>query len=387
MRIGIDCRTLPAPGREAAGIAHYTHELATRLPKTDRCHRFVFFVDRHALPLLKRELEGAKNVEFKFFHAHAFRKALPFVYSHMVLSALFERAKLDLLHGPANVVPMFYRRPFVVTVHDLAVYEHPEWFPPKLPGIGDFSARVIVPASVKKARRVIAVSEDTKAEVERLFGRAAADIDVVHHGVAVPAGVAAAEGKYCLFVGTLEPRKNVAVALDAFVGLARRDPRLFSGVDFVIAGAKGWKYGPIFEAIQHANAELAAMAKRHGLPARIRIRWVGYVSASEKFSLLRGCLAFIFPSLHEGFGLPVLEAMACGKPVVASNAGALPEICGDGAVLIDPKDERGLTAVLEKIILDPDFAAALGARGAARAAAFDWKKTAAATLDVYEKSV
>jgi glycosyltransferase involved in cell wall biosynthesis len=374
--------------------------LVKHLLQEDKVNDYVLFLDKHASKRIRQEIIGANpRVTIRNFPFQALGRCLPFIYSHMVISAMFEKARLDLLHAPANALPLFFRRPTVVTVHDLAIYDHPEWFPSKYQGALSFSERVIVPYSVKKARRVIAVSRQTKEDLKRIFKIPEKKIDVIYEG-AEPSAVAGAgagedalkklrltKGKYVLYLGNVEPRKNIAAAVRAFVAVVGRDFPKYRDLDLIIAGRRGWHSSPVFEAMAEGNSDLAAAAVKSGLEPREQIRYVGYLAHDDKPAVLGGAAAFIFPSFYEGFGLPVIEAMSLGVPVLAAKRASLPEICGDAAVLVDPDSDEDIAAALKKILDDDGFSAELRARSLKRAAGFSWRRTALETIRTYEKAL
>jgi glycosyltransferase involved in cell wall biosynthesis len=393
MRIGIDGRTMLSwKGGEGAGIGHYTFLLTKNLLRQDRENEYVIFLDKAVSGRIRQEVLGDHpNATIRHFPFANAKKALPFVYTHMVISAAFERAKLDLLHAPANSLPLFYRRPSVITVHDLAIYDHPEWFPSPYPNSLGFSERIVVPYSVKQARRIIAVSDQTKQDLIRVFNLPPEKIDVVYEGAGAPKGQASLDTmkqfgleskRYFLFLGTLEPRKNIPTALSAFVEFVKADPEHRRDFRFVVAGRKGWKYEPIMEAIDAANQELAKLLDDYGFD---RVRYLGYIKHEHKASLLRNALAFVFPSFYEGFGLPVIEAMSLKVPVICSRAASLPELCGSAGILVEPQDQPAITAAMERMVGDPEYTLKLGEQGQAQAAKFSWKRAATETLAVYQK--
>lgn len=386
---------------EAAGIGHYTYYLVKNILREDREDEFILFMDKRAGEKLRRDLVGDHpRVHMRNCPFQAFKRYLPFVYSHMVISAMFERAKLDLLHAPANILPMFYRKRAVVTVHDLAVYDHPEWFPTPYPQALAFAERVVVPYSVERAVRVIAVSKRTKRDLIRVFRLPAGRIDVVYEGADLgenlspnPVRDAAVikkhklrPGKYVLFLGTLEPRKNVPGAIRGFVAFAGGDYRRHEEIDLIIAGRRGWKGEATIEVIAQANAELAAAATAAGCEPRERIRHIGYVTHDEKRRIMVKAAVFVFPSFYEGFGLPVIEAMSLGTPVITSARGALGEVAGDAAIIIEPDDVAGMAAAMKRIIEDSSVAEALRSAGCERAKKFSWRRTAKETIKVYRKA-
>ncbi len=260
------------------------------------------------------------------------------------------RCGADVLHCPTFRGPFQSGVPLVVTVHDLAVLRRPEAFNRWTRSY----SRIAVPLVVRAARRIVAVSEFTRRELVDVLGVADEKIRVVSEAAAPvfgPAGRAAA-GDYVLAVGTLEPRKN----LPRLVAAARQ-----LGVELRVAGERGWGGVDV---------------------ARDGVVWLGRVSDDELAALYRGARCVAYPSLYEGFGLPVLEAMACGAPVVTSAGGAAEEVAGDAAVLVDPLDSASIAAGIEDALTRR---AELARRGLERARDFSWRTAAARTIAVYRE--
>jgi glycosyltransferase involved in cell wall biosynthesis len=255
----------------------------------------------------------------------------------------------DVLHCPTYRGPVRSRVPLVVTVHDLAVFRHPEAFPPWTRTY----SRVVVPRVVRAARIVAAVSEFTAGELEAVLRVPRERIRVVPNAAdATFTDVGPREeGDYVLAVGTLEPRKNLARTIAAAQRL---------GVELRVAGARGWG----------------------GVEARgDGVRWEGEVGDEQLARLYRGALCVVYPSLYEGFGIPVLEAMACGAPVVTSRGGATDEVAGGAAVLVDPHDVSSIAAGIEEAIARRDELRAAGLR---RASAYSWDASARLLVQAYE---
>ena len=262
-----------------------------------------------------------------------------------------ERAA-DVLHCPTYRGPLRATLPLVVTVHDLAVLRHPETFKT---WTRTYSPRV-VPRVLRAARRIVAVSDFTRRELIELLDIPEDKIRVVPNGVSdefTPDGPSA-DGDYVLAVGTLEPRKNLPRLMEA----VRR-----ANVELRVVGARGW-----------GNVEVGGNG----------VRWLGEVSDAELARLYRGALCLAYPSLYEGFGIPVLEAMACGAPVVTTRGSAMEEVADGAAVLVDATDPAEIAAGIERAAVQRGE---LVARGLERARAFRWEAAANETVAVYGEAV
>ncbi|MGD8583925.1 MAG: glycosyltransferase family 1 protein [Chloroflexota bacterium] len=286
------------------------------------------------------------------------------------------RRKLDLLHSMAFVAPYASTSPSVVTVYDLSFIHHPEQFP-RL-------RRVYLAGqtrrSCRSARRVVTISESGRNDVHRQFGVPLERIDVVSPGVGEfyhprPAAVVedfrrqkALPERYALHVGTLQPRKNIPLLIDAFAALAD------DGLALVLVGGKGWMYDEIFERVQALGLEK-------------RVRFTGYVPDDELPLWYNAASALVFPSYYEGFGMPVLEAMACGTPVIAAQTSAIPEAAGNAALLFDPQDKKALREQIAAVLDDPSLAAKMRQKGLTQAARYSWPRAAQAMLDVYRRAL
>ncbi|MFH0829122.1 MAG: glycosyltransferase family 1 protein [Candidatus Kerfeldbacteria bacterium] len=375
MKIGIDCRTILNPGRgEQAGIGHYTYYLVKTLLKLDHKNEYVLFFDSRVERERAQEFEQG-NVKVKFFPFSQYRRFLPVGYTHLLITGFLMRERLDLFHAPATSLPLTYRGRSVVTVHDLAIYKHPRLFPR-----GQFlSTKLVVPRSIRRAKKIIAVSEATKKDVRQLFRIAEKRIKVVYEGFVrerVGRGVVDVREKYGLkrpyvcFVGTIEPRKNLVNLIKGFSSVANLPG--MKKVDLVLAGTPGWKYGDVIRAIK--DAKLGD-----------RLRYLGYLPHQDKLQLIEQSAVFAFPSVYEGFGLPVLEAMSLGVPVVTSRVSALPEIAGTAAVFVNPARFRDIGQAIAKVIGNKRLREKLIEEGKRRSAMFTWEATARETLQVYRE--
>ncbi|MGI8586567.1 MAG: glycosyltransferase family 4 protein [Chloroflexia bacterium] len=280
--------------------------------------------------------------------------------------------RADVIHSP-DFIPPFHRRfPAVITVHDLAFLRFPELLTKE-------SARYYgqIDRAVQSAEAIIAVSACTADDLAQLAGADTKKIHVIHEAadpVFAPASrpVNARPG-YILFLGTIEPRKNLPTLLEAYRllldgGRVRPAPFLW------LAGRPGWLYDETLAAIQR-------------LKLSDKVHLLDRMDSAALPALYQQARLFVLPSLYEGFGLSALEALASGIPVLASNAGALPEIVGDAGILLPPDDPAAWAAAMERVLLDRDLAADLRGRGPLRAAAFSWERAARQTLDVYRSVV
>jgi glycosyltransferase involved in cell wall biosynthesis len=391
MRIAIDCRSISNPELgEMAGIGHYTWYLTKHLLELDEENQYTLFFDSRAtkghMGLLAGSNRNAKTVVMPLCR---YKKFLPYAYSHHIVARAIADAGADVFHAPTGSLPLGYKGKSVITVHDLAIYANPEWFP-----AGQmFSRRIVVPASVRRADRIIAVSRSTRDDLIKLFSAPSRKISVIHEGVdhrSAPIGETIDEKVrknilkkhglkhegYFLYLGTIEPRKNVAGLVRAYQTLAARFPGLVGKTELVIAGAIGWKADDALKAVREANRSFGG----HGP----RVRHIGYVAPEEKLVIMAHALAFVFPSHYEGFGLPVLEAMSLGVPVISSNVSSIPEIVGRAGLLVNPADPAELTLAMKHLLEDGAKRRALGQAGLARSTEFRWERTAGETLEVYE---
>jgi glycosyltransferase involved in cell wall biosynthesis len=294
-----------------------------------------------------------------------------------LLPAMAARAGVELMHSLASTAPLWGRFRRVVTVHDL-IYAR---FPETHAGIRDKGMRVLVPGAVRRSHRVIADSNSTREDLIELLGLAPERIDVVPLGLGsrqreqplperdVRARLELGEREVVLSLSAKRPHKNLLALIGA---LARLEPERRPVL--VIPG-----YPTAYE------SELRARAGALGVAGDVR--FPAWLSSTELEGLWSIARAFVFPSLYEGFGLPVLEAMARGVPVACSNASSLPEVAGEAALLFDPHDQAAIASAISRLLGDETLRARLQARGAARARQFTWERTARLTLDSYARAV
>jgi glycosyltransferase involved in cell wall biosynthesis len=347
-----------------AGVGVYVHDLATAL--VEIVPGQLSLIGRRAEAELEPALSALPAESFRYRHYHAWMQL------EAVRSARRRRARL--VHFTNAAAPLVGAPPYVLTVHDLSVLRMPLSHP--------WSRLATVPVSVaamRAARRIIVPSQATAEELTTVLRLGPDRVSVVRHAASAaplpePADVAAAVERlslggapYLLALGTIEPRKNHLRLLSAFEMLAD------SGHDLrlVIAGELGWR----------ANSFLRRIARSRW---RERLVRTGYLPAAELRALIAGCAAACYVSLYEGFGLPIIEAMALGAPVVTSNVSSMPEVAGGAAVLVDPRDPGAIAAGIEEAMARRDE---LVAAGRAHAARRSWADAARETLEVYRRAI
>ncbi len=278
----------------------------------------------------------------------------------------------DVVHFPDYQVPVVRRVPSaVMTIHDMVAFKYPSMFPKAQ----SLMKRQLMAQSVKVAKRVIVPSQTTANDLQDILHVPQERIAVIPHGVepvqaeGAPEKRPARERPYFLAVGTIEPRKNFEGLIHAF-SLFVHENHLSDHVDLLIAGKKGWLYEPVLEAPHKWNV-------------RDRVFLLEYVSKDELRTLYQNALALVYPSFYEGFGFPVLEAMAYGTPVISSTQGALQEVCGDAALLADPADFEAFSQHMTEIWEDGELRISLGQKGRDHAKCYTWEATAERTREVY----
>ncbi|NQT49607.1 glycosyltransferase family 4 protein [Candidatus Kuenenbacteria bacterium] len=370
MRIGIDCRKFyDIHLNLGAGVERYTYHLVKNLLEADKENDYVLFFYSDISPetIHKVKMNSSRVKIVKLFRSSS---KIPLLDSHIRFSWLLKKEKLDLTVFPANVIPLFYNKKSILIVHDMAIYLHPEWFPERQ----WFSTKFLVPRSIKKAHTIVAISQNTKQDLIKLFKVSEEKIRIIYPGVVVkdtylPEEIDKVKKKfniknnYVLFIGTIEPRKNILNLIKAFSNYIFENEE--SDVSLVLAGIKGWKFQPIFQVLNNINKRLMNSP----------IKYVGKVSNRERNILLRNCQAFVFPSYYEGFGFPIIEAMALRAPVITSNNSSLKEIAGDGAYLIEVDDPNDIRRAIAKVLEDKNLRQQLILKGKAQADKFTWETT------------
>ena len=360
MRIGVEARYLLA--KEKTGVEQYTAGLVRALLALDSAHEFFLYVDA-ASPI--PELQGAR----------AQSRLVPRrrLWLKLWLPLAAKRDGVQVMLYPGSIVSTFHPFRCVSIFHDLCWAYYPQFYPPREQAI---YARAL-PKSLARTGAVLTPSQQTKRDLVATYKYPQERITVI------PAGRDPAfqpepdapqvvkrkfdlEPGYILAVGTSHPRKNVATLIQAYAQLVRRG---FSAPLVLVGPGE--------------TTRLKAVAREAGLSDEVR--WLGYVAKQDMPALYTACGVFVFPSFFEGFGLPALEAMGCGAPVVCARGGALPEVVGEAAVLVDPAAIEAWVEALANVLSQPELAKELSARGQAQVRLFDWTESARLALAALER--
>ena len=366
LRVGLDGRAFTSP---AAGVRRYVEGLAGALATLEDGPELL-------------ALGGADSAALPRGVGHVAEPPHPPTNAGWTLVGLpraAARARVDLIHAPAYTAPIWSGVPVVLTIHDVSYARHPEWYPYRR----DWARRVFYRRSAHAASHVITDSAFSAAEITAAYRIPSSKITVAPLGVgAAFAHAAPAQASdlppgitepYLLHVGDLHERRNLTVVVDALLA-ARRHFGAVAGLSLVLAGID-----------RGVGDALHAIAAEADAPDVVVL--LGHVSEERLQALYRNAAALVYPSLYEGFGLPVLEAMASGTPVISSRAASMPEVVGDAGILLDPLDAREWTGAIIKVVNDEHLRERMRHAGRARASTFTWERTARATLAVYQQVV
>lgn len=355
MNIAIDMQTTQG---QKTGFGFYVQNLVRNLERIDRKHHY-----------LKLYAKGESD----------FNSTRRWWWDQVHVPRMANALKADILHQPAFSAPALFRGPVVVTIHDLIAIHFEQDIP--------LGSRLYfgrwMPYSYRYADHMIVISEHTKRDVIDLLQIPEEKLTVIYEAVdtvfkpiADTDQLAAVRAKYgtgerfLLHVGTLNPRKNLEFLVTVFAEVRKK----VRGANWklVITGKKGWYYEGLFETVRRLGLERSVV-------------FTGYVDDKDKPLLYNAASIFTFPSLYEGAGLPPLEAMSCGVPTVSSNTSSLPEMVGQGGILLSPTDVAGWAKALVSLMTDASFRRELGGRGRKQARRFSWERTARETIRVYER--
>jgi len=381
MRIGIDARAILNPEKSApSGVAHYVWHLINNLLEIDKKNQYVLFFDFKVRDKDVKKF-ARPNVKIKFFPFSDYKKYMPGAYSEILGLATYSRENLDILHStsPLYRVPASYRGKVVTTFYDFAMYREPDLFPK----LSSAKTKTLYSFMAKMSNHVIAVSNSTKEDVKKYLGCLDKKVSVVYNGIDRRffedcnykredlLGKFGIRDKYILFLGTLEPRKNLARVIEAF---SKEKKELGDKFDYqlLVVGKRGW-----------LAEEYRRMAE--DLEVEKDVLFTGYVSGDELKPLYCHSEFFVMPSLYEGFGQTIVEAMACGAACLVSKVSSIPEIAGDAVYYVDPHDTEGIGKAMAELAGNRELRESLGAKGREQAKKFSWEKCAQETLEVYKK--
>jgi len=370
LRIAIDAHSV---GTRLGGNESYATNLIEALAEIDSVNQYTVFVTR-------REARDRFSNRWPNFQVRATLPHTPFIRIPLILSAELRRNRVDILHVQFTAPP-FSPCPVVVSIHDLSFEHLPQTFKRR----SRMQLRMTVRRSARSAAQVIALSEHTRTDLINTYNLHPEKVTVVP--LAAPARFGPVgddnelqrvrqtygiDGDYILSVGSIQPRKNLRRLIEAYSLLRHAKPE-GKLPQLVLVGKNAWLYEETLRSLEDRNIGASIIL-------------TGYVPESDLPALYSGALCFVYPSYFEGFGLPPLEAMKCGAPVIVGNRTSLPEVVGDAALMIDPLDVNAIAAAIQKVMMDSNFRSELRVKGLERAKVFDWKETARKTLAVYEKA-
>jgi glycosyltransferase involved in cell wall biosynthesis len=364
MRIAVNTRLLLKGKLE--GIGWYTHQMLERIVKAHPEHEFIFFFDRPYDP----SFVFAPNVTPVVVHPQARHPVLFYIWFEWSIPAMLRKYKADVFLSTDGLASLRTRVPTCLVIHDLAFEHYPSHIVKShLRYLQHYS-----PIFARKAARIVTVSTFSKHDIAARYSIPLEKIDLTHNGAHDayrPLTEAEREevksqytggAEYFVFAGALHPRKNVIRLLQAFIAFKKRQR---SGIKLVIVGRMAWKF-----------EELVQM--RATMPFKEDVKWVGYMDVSELSRIVGAAYAMVYASLFEGFGIPILEALKCNVPVIASNTSSMPEVAGPAALLVDPTSAEDITAQMSLMYKDEVLRNRLIAAAPAQAARFSWDSSARA---------
>lgn len=374
MRIGLNAQLLSlSHDYRATGINWYIYHLLKHLPAAGGKHQFTAYAAEADAPRL---LPG---IDFRLTRLPTRNPLLRIFWEQLLLPIYLNQDNIEVQHGLGFILPLLSSTPGVVTVFDLGFVLFPSAHKPGR----RFYLNTMAKISAHRAKKIIAISQSTKDDLEKLWGIPQEKVAVVYLGVDDEFFIDRTQEeidrlrrerglpeRMILNLGTIEPRKNLSLLLSAFAQLKRNGlPHTL-----VIAGAPGWGAEGVYSQVE-----------KLGLQGKVL--FPGYIPSSELPLWYRAADLFVYPSLYEGFGLPPLEAMAAGSPVIVSRSSSLPEVVGGAGISVDPKNSEDLIGAVSRVLKDHQLQQELGDKGKEQARKFSWERTARETLAVYESIV
>ena len=380
MRIAINANLVSFSGTyRQAGVSKYTELLIKGLAEVDGQNEYLIYFGNGPHPA-----DFAVGPNFKL-RASRFNTEKPLTrigWEQAISPFVLGRDRPAILHCPVNVMPLTALCPTVLTIHDLGFMRFPERYKPAKRRY----LQAMTSLSARRAAHIITPAESGRQEVIELLKVRPDRVTAVPEGVALQfrrlpetevttwRETHDVPERFVLYVGTLEPRKNLPLLIRAFARWRREEPQEAEGVKLVLGGAKGWLYEEIFRLVE--ELDLTAVT-----------RFQGYISENELPLWYNSAGCFVYPSVYEGFGLPPLEAMACGCPVVTSNTSSLPEVVGEAGWQVGPTDETALTEAISRLLTDRTERDRRRTAGLAQAARFSWQAAARHTLEIYKLAI
>lgn len=362
-RIGIDARLYGPLGK---GLGRYTQEITDNITKLDTQNEYVVFLCKENFDEFRCDGVRVKKVlaDVRWYS----------LAEQIIMPYLIWKNKIDLMHFPHFNVPLFCPSKFVVTIHDLILTKFPSTrattLGPLMYKMKNFGYKLIISSAIRGAQKVIAVSEFTKKDIVDYFKADPKKIIVTYEGVADfdrnGKGDVSIDGSFLLYVGNAYPHKNLEGLVEVFNKINKECPDL----KLVLVGKEDYFYKRIKESMQNKN-----------------IIFMGYVPDNDLKELYKRAIAYIFPSLYEGFGLPPLEAMAFGCPVVSSDKASMPEILGDAALFFNPADKEDFAEKLKIILDDEDLRKELVGKGYEQIKKYSWSDCVKKTLEIYKEGL
>lgn len=355
MKIAIDVQTTLG---QPTGFGFYVSNLVESIQRIDEHNQYIL-----ARPESEKDFSTPQR----------------FIWDQTKFPSIARKEGADLLHQPCFSAPMLFNGPVVVTIHDIISILFPQNIP--------FASRMFyskwMPFSYKKATQIISISESTKRDIIRVLKIPREKISVIHNGFdarlqkrVLSSDIERMRNKfgitedYLLHIGTLEPRKNLEFLIDVYSQVIK--DRKNQNLSLVLTGKKGWYYEGLFEKVEK-------------LGLKERVIFTGYIDERDKAPLYQGAKIFTFPSLYEGFGLPPLEAMASGVPVISSNTSSMPEVIADAGILLSPTAKSGWVEAITRVNTDRTTYLEMQKKNVDQVEKFNWEQTARETINVYEK--
>ena len=356
MRIGIDARMI-----DSSGIGTYIKNLIYWLPKVSNYEYILFGNEQKLKPY------GLQIVQADF--------PIYGLKEQLFMSRIINNKNIDLMHFTHYTIPIMYSGNMVVNVHDLIHIVYPEYLPSKFALL---YAKFMIGSACKKAKRVITISEYTKKDIIKYFQTESKKISITYLAagdIFKPSSIIAEDmkkkyGKYFLYVGAIRPHKNILFLLESFIKLKKEKNILHK---LVLIGKGKIPY------INHVRKKISDYSLQND------VLIIEEIKQEELVSFYCGADIFLFPSLYEGFGLPPLEAMSCGCPVISSNTSSLPEVVGDACILVDPNNMKNFTDSIYNVIINENLKKELIKKGFERLKLFSWEKTAKETVNIYKE--